>query len=180
MSSIELLVTRPVEHDDDEIVDVAAEAPGDRLQVVRTGASRLTWSFDARPDDELLHVEVGRVQQAALLGRGQHGDGIRRAGRAEVRAFERIDGDVDLRETDHAEALDRLWRVTRPTFSPMYSIGASSRSPSPMTIVPSIGTAVHDLAHRLDGDLIGLVAVALSHRVRARDRRLLDDAEELE
>ncbi len=27
-----------------------------------------------------------------------------------------------------------------PTFSPMYSIGASSRSPSPMTIVPSIGT----------------------------------------
>jgi acetyl-CoA carboxylase biotin carboxyl carrier protein len=27
-----------------------------------------------------------------------------------------------------------------PTFSPMYSIGASSRSPSPMTMVPSIGT----------------------------------------
>src|SRR3954469_9367637 len=30
--------------------------------------------------------------------------------------------------------------LTRPTFSPMNSIGASSRSPSPMTIVPSIGT----------------------------------------
>ena len=27
-----------------------------------------------------------------------------------------------------------------PTFSPMYSIGAASRSPSPMTMVPSIGT----------------------------------------
>ena len=34
--------------------------------------------------------------------------------------------------------------------------------------------------HRLDGDLIGLVAVALAHRVRAGDGRLLDDAEELE
>ena len=34
--------------------------------------------------------------------------------------------------------------------------------------------------HRLDRDLVGLVAVALPHRVRARDRRLLDDAEELE
>ena len=34
--------------------------------------------------------------------------------------------------------------------------------------------------HRLDGRLVGLVAVALPHRVRARDRRLLDDAEELE
>src|SRR3977135_15207 len=29
--------------------------------------------------------------------------------------------------------------LTRPTFSPIYSIGASSRSPSPMTMVPSIG-----------------------------------------
>src|SRR6266436_6062792 len=31
--------------------------------------------------------------------------------------------------------------VAKPTFSPMYSIGASSRSPSPMTMVPSISTA---------------------------------------
>lgn len=30
----------------------------------------------------------------------------------------------------------------RPTFSPMKSIGASSRSPSPITIVPSIATGV--------------------------------------
>ena len=34
--------------------------------------------------------------------------------------------------------------------------------------------------HRLDGGLVGLVAVALAHRVRAGDGRLLDDAEELE
>ena len=39
---------------------------------------------------------------------------------------------------------------------------------------------VHHLAHRLDGDLVGLVPVALPHRVRARDGRLLDDAEKLE
>ena len=39
---------------------------------------------------------------------------------------------------------------------------------------------VHHPAHRLDGDLVGLVAVALAHRVRAGDGRLLDDAQELE
>ena len=49
-----------------------------------------------------------------------------------------------------------------------------------MTIVPSIGTRVEALPHRLDRRLVGLVAVALAHRVRAGDRRLLDDAEELE
>ena len=49
-----------------------------------------------------------------------------------------------------------------------------------MTIVPSIGHGVHLLAHRLDGDLIRLVPVALAHRVGAGDRRLLDDAQEVE
>ena len=31
--------------------------------------------------------------------------------------------------------------MAKPTFSPMYNIGASSRSPSPITMVPSICTA---------------------------------------
>ena len=39
---------------------------------------------------------------------------------------------------------------------------------------------VHHLAHRLDGDLIGLVAIALAHRVRAGDGGLLDDAQQLQ
>ena len=49
-----------------------------------------------------------------------------------------------------------------------------------MTIVPSIGTRVHDLPHRLDGDLIGVVTIALAHRVRAGNRRLFDDAQKFE
>ena len=49
-----------------------------------------------------------------------------------------------------------------------------------MTIVPSIGTVSMTRAHRLDGDLVGLVAVALAHRVGAGDRRLFDDAEKFE
>jgi len=36
------------------------------------------------------------VHEAALLGRGQHRDRVRWARRHEVRALERIDGDVDL------------------------------------------------------------------------------------
>ncbi len=39
---------------------------------------------------------------------------------------------------------------------------------------------VHDAAHRLDGDLIRPLAVALAHGVGARDRSLFDDAEKLE
>jgi hypothetical protein len=36
-------------------------------------------------------------------------------------------------------AMSTLGPVRWPTFSPMNSIGASSRSPSPITTVPSIG-----------------------------------------
>jgi hypothetical protein len=42
------------------------------------------------------------------------------------------------------------------------------------------GHRVHHPAHRLDGDLIRPVAVALPHRVRAGNGGLLDDAQEFE
>ena len=62
----------------------------------------------------------------------------------------------------------------------MYSIGASSRSPSPMTIGAVDRHGVHLAAHRLDGHLVGAVAVALAHRVGAGDGGLFGDAQELE
>ena len=127
----QLLVPLAIEHDDDEVVDVAAEALGDRLQVRLDRRVEVDDVARRRPDDDLLHVAVGRVQQAALVRRRQHGDGARRAGGAEVGALERIDGDVDL---------EVARRPSGPTCSPMNSIGASSRSPSPMTTVPRIGS----------------------------------------
>jgi hypothetical protein len=39
---------------------------------------------------------------------------------------------------------------------------------------------VHHLSHRLDSHLIGMMAVALSHRVRTGNCRLLDDAKEFQ
>ena len=39
---------------------------------------------------------------------------------------------------------------------------------------------VHVAAHRFDGHVVRLVAIALAHRVRARDRGLFDDAQEIE
>ena len=61
----------------------------------------------------------------------------------------------------------------------MKSIGASSRSPSPMTIVPRIGSVSIALPHRLDRDLVGVATLALPHRARGRDRRLLHHPQEL-
>ena len=62
----------------------------------------------------------------------------------------------------------------------MNSIGASSRSPSPMTMVPSIGTVSMHLRMVSTAAWSDSAPVPKPHRVRAGDGRLLDDAEELE
>ena len=51
----------------------------------------------AGADRDLVHVDVGRVQQRAALGHGHGGDRARHVLGAQRRAFERIDRDVDLR-----------------------------------------------------------------------------------
>ena len=156
-----------IEHDHDEVLDVPVEAPGDLLQVVRDRRIEIHRVLRLRSDDQLLHVNVGRVQQPAPLGGGQHGDRTRGSGGAEVRALEGVDGDIDFGQPSSPFA-------PRPTRSPMKSIGAWSRSPSPMTTRPSIGTRSSPRAHRFHRNPVGTMAIALTHRVRAGNRRLLD------
>ena len=91
---------------------------------------------------------------------GEHGD--------RVRASRSRRGWCPRADRRRCRPRRRSRSAPRPTFSPMKSIGASSRSPSPMTIVPRIGSGVHRLAHRLDGDVVGVVAVALAHRCARR------------
>ncbi len=116
------------------------------------------------------------MQQAALIRRREHGDGVGRAGGAEVRAFERIDGDVDLVVSAavavglpgqaHLLADEEHRRFVAFTFAD------DDRAVD--------GHGVEFAAHRLDGRLIRSVPVALAHRVGAGNRGLLDHAEELE
>ena len=93
----ERLVPRPIEHDHDQVLDPAAQRLGDGAQVEAHRRIEIDDVARARADDQLLHVDVRRVEQAALLRRRQHGQRVRRAGGAQVRALERIDGDVDFR-----------------------------------------------------------------------------------
>jgi hypothetical protein len=103
---------------------------GQRIDVLgRAKLSRSTTPLRiARADGDLVHVDVGRVEQRAAFGHRHHGDRARHVLGAERGALERIDRDVDFRP------------LSVPTSSPMNSIGASSRSPSPITTVPLIGS----------------------------------------
>ncbi len=57
-------------------------------------------------------------------------------------------------------------------------MGASSRSPSPITMVPAHGDGVHGVAHGLGGNLVGELALALSHGAGGSDGGDFHDAQE--
>ncbi len=67
-----------------------------------------------------------------------------------------------------------------PTSSPMKSIGASSRSPSPMTMRPCDVDLAHLAAHGFDGGAVGRLLVALAAPGGRGERRRLGDAHQFE
>ena len=115
------------------------------------------------------------MQQAALFRGREHRQRVGGAGRAEVGALERIDGDVHLRAGvrvaglgAHADTLADVEHRRLVALALADDDGAVDRH------------RVHLVPHRFDRHLVRLVAIALSHRVGARDGRLLDDADEVE
>src|SRR5712692_84088 len=89
-----LFVSRAIQIDHGQVFDVATQTPRDVAQVVFDGRVDVDHPARRWPDDDLVHVNIRRVQQTATLGSRQHGDRIVRAERAQVRAFQRIDGNV--------------------------------------------------------------------------------------
>ena len=116
------------------------------------------------------------MQQPPLLGGRQHGNGVGRTGRAQVGPFERIHGDVDLVEDPAAAVLllrqaDFFANVEHGRFIALALTDHNGAVD---------GHRVHLAAHRLDRNLVGAMAIALSHGVGAGDGGLFGDAKELE
>src|SRR4029077_18559219 len=67
----------------------------------------VTWS-----DGDLVHIEGRHLQQAAALGDGHDGKRVGESLGGESRAFNRIDGDIDLKPRTCAGA-DRLANIKK-------------------------------------------------------------------
>ena len=94
----ELGMARTVEDQRGDLAGLHALRLGQRVDVF---ARRQVEIDDARriarADGDLVHVDVGRIEQPAALGHRHHRDRARHVLGAERRAFERIDRDIDLR-----------------------------------------------------------------------------------
>ena len=97
-------VARAVEDAGDDLVGSHALGRGDRLDIL---GRRLVEIDDAggqaRADRDLVHINVGRVEQAARFGDGEHREAVRTGLGADRRAFQRIERDVDRRAVAAAD-----------------------------------------------------------------------------
>ena len=90
-------VARALEHERGDFLGLHALGLGERDDVLVGGRVEIDDAGRiARADRDLLHIDVGRVQQRAALGHGHDGDGAGHVLGAKRGAFQRIDGDIDL------------------------------------------------------------------------------------
>ena len=122
----------------------------------------------AGADRDLLHIDVGRMQQRSAFG---HGDGGDRAGHvlgAQSGAFERIDRDIHFRPPPVAHPLadEKHGRLVELALAD--DDGAVDRQ------------LVELAPHGVDGGLVGGLLGAAAAQARRRDRRALGHAHDLD
>ena len=109
-------------------------------------------------DRELLHVDIGGVQQRAAIGHRHGGDRARHVLGAQRGAFEWVDRDIDFRTGVHALDLladEEHRRLVALTFAD--HDGALDRQ------------CVERAAHRVDGGLVGWLLLPVLHATAADD-----------
>ena len=115
------------------------------------------------------------MQQAAVFGGRQNGQGVGRPCGAQVRPFERVHGDIYLRILAAVVLSVRLTDLFTDV---------KHRRLVPLTLADDDRAVdrhgVELAAHGLDGHLVGLVPVALPHRLCTGDRRLFHHSQEVE
>src|SRR5688500_11400385 len=162
----QLLVPRTIETDDRQIIYVASQTPRDVPQIVFDRCINIHSTAGRRPDHDLVHVDIGRVEQPSALGRGQYRDRVVCTEGTEVSSLEWIDRDVDL------------WKF-QPSFvregaAADFLPDVDHQSLSALTCTDHDAAAhryrIHNLAHRFDGYMVRVFAIALAHRFRRFDR----------
>src|SRR5207344_1872682 len=91
-------VAGPVEDADDDVGWQHALGGGDRLHIVGRALPEIDHPFrKAGADGELVHIDIGRVQQAAFFGNGEDGERVGPGLGGDGGALQRVERDVDLR-----------------------------------------------------------------------------------
>ena len=163
--SDQILVASAVHHHDHQIGNGNAEALAEDVDVLSGALADVHLAFGGRRSSQLLHVEVGRVEQTTGLRSGQNSHRTALAVGAEVGALTRVDSKVNAGACAAAHFLADV----------------KHGGLIPLTFTDHDATThvdlAHALAHGLNGRRIGFVFEATAGEFRGGDGGLLDDLE---
>ena len=123
----------------------------------------------AAADRDLVHIGVGRMQQAAPLRHRHAGDRVGHRLGAQRRAFQRIERDVDRPLVSAADLLADIEHRR---------LVALALADDDETV--DIGDRIERLAHGIDRRLVGRLLIAPAPPARRGDRRGFGDAGDLD
>ena len=162
-------ITRPIEDQDDQVAHLDVLGLGKVREVLgRLGIDPDHALGQAAADRDLVHIGIGRVQEAALAGDRDAGDRVGAAGGGDGGAFQRIERDVDLGATAGADPLADIEhrRFVTLAFADHHRAVDVEH--------------VQGLAHGVDRRLVGGMLVAAAHPGAAGDRRPLGHPDRFE
>ena len=167
-------MTRSLEDHDGDVVDPPAEGLGDSPEVVGGALPDVDLAGHDRPDAELLEVRIRGVDEAALLGSREHGDRPGLAVGDEVRPFQRVDRDIDLRGVTRIGVVALADLLPDEQHRGLVALALADDDP------PGELDLVHRPPHRLDGGVVGFILLAAAHEPGRGDRRSLGHPDHLE
>ena len=85
----------------------------------RTGWTKCRTLGGGRPRGDLVHVDIGRIEESTFLGHGDHGECIGQPLGGDRRTLQRVERDVDLGAFAGADAF----------FSPTVASNDAARGP---------------------------------------------------
>src|SRR5439155_24068138 len=130
----QLFVARTVEDDHDQVLHISIQPPCYVFQMVGNRRIHLDRVLTGWSDHNLFQVAVGAFSKPP---RSDAGNTVIAPGPPVAQRLVPSSGSTAISTSGTSVPSGN----SAPTFSPIYSMGASSRSPSPITIVPRIGIA---------------------------------------
>src|SRR4029434_5047577 len=95
--SNKFLMPRTIQHDHGQVFNITAESTGNVLQVIFDWRVNINYTSRRRAHDNLVHVDVRRIQESTTLGRGEYRNRVVCPERAQVRALQRVNRDIHFR-----------------------------------------------------------------------------------
>ena len=141
-----------------QIINLAVQRIGDRLEVFRRGRVQVNPAFGARTDSDFFHIHVRRVQQAAF---GRNGNYRNRTGHPlghKIRAFQRINRDIHF----HTAGADLFTDVEHRRLV-HFAFANDDRAAN--------FHRIKRRPHRINRQLVSAILVASPHQAAAGDRR---------